>query len=88
MSRCALRARQGIGDRNRPGDGGSHILSGNVLLPDGRPAPDVKVSYSSADTFGKSTLTVVELEKYLEILPKAPNAERIKTAITDLKKQS
>lgn len=48
---------QGIGDRNRPGDGGSHILSGNVLLPDGRPAPGVKVSYSSADTFGKSTLT-------------------------------
>ena len=30
---------------------------------------------------------VLELEKYLELLPKAPNAERIKTAIADLKKQ-
>jgi len=31
---------------------------------------------------------VTELEKYLELLPKAPNAERIRTAIADLKKQS
>lgn len=31
---------------------------------------------------------VTELEKYLELLPKAPNADRIRTAIADLKKQS
>ena len=29
-----------------------------------------------------------ELEKYVELAPKAPNAERIKTVIADLKKQS
>lgn len=31
---------------------------------------------------------VLELEKYLELLPKAPNAERIRSAIADLKKQT
>lgn len=31
---------------------------------------------------------VDQLQKYLEILPKAPNADRIKSAIADLKKQS
>lgn len=31
---------------------------------------------------------VTELEKYLELLPKAPNADRIKSAIADLKKQT
>lgn len=31
---------------------------------------------------------VVELEKYLELVPKAPNAERIRSAIADLKKQT
>jgi len=36
----------------------------------------------------KNTEAIVELEKYLEMLPKAPNAERIKTAIADLKKQT
>lgn len=35
----------------------------------------------------KNAAAVVELEKYLELLPKAPNADRIKTAIADLKKQ-
>jgi Tfp pilus assembly protein PilF len=30
---------------------------------------------------------VTELEKYLELVPKAPNAERIKAAIAELKKQ-
>lgn len=29
-----------------------------------------------------------ELEKYLELVPKAPNAERLKTTITDLKKKA
>ena len=31
---------------------------------------------------------VLELEKYLELLPKAPNAERIRSAIAGLKKQT
>lgn len=31
---------------------------------------------------------IAELQKYIELLPKAPNAERIKTVIADLKKQS
>lgn len=36
----------------------------------------------------KNAEAVSELEKYLELLPKAPNADRIKSAIADLKKQS
>jgi Tfp pilus assembly protein PilF len=36
----------------------------------------------------KNAEAVTELEKYLLLLPKAPNAERIKTAIADLKKQT
>jgi len=35
----------------------------------------------------KTAEAVSELEKYLELLPKAPNAEKIKAAIADLKKQ-
>ncbi|HUR98023.1 MAG TPA: tetratricopeptide repeat protein [Pyrinomonadaceae bacterium] len=35
----------------------------------------------------KNVDAVTELEKYLELLPKAPNADRIKSAIADLKKQ-
>jgi TolA-binding protein len=35
----------------------------------------------------KNAEAVTELEKYLELLPKAPNADKIKTAIADLKKQ-
>jgi TolA-binding protein len=34
----------------------------------------------------KNAEAAAELEKYLELLPKAPNADRIKTAIADLKK--
>jgi tetratricopeptide (TPR) repeat protein len=36
----------------------------------------------------KNADAVTELEKYLELLPKAPNAERIRSAIADLKKQT
>ena len=36
----------------------------------------------------KNAEAVTELEKYLELLPKAPNADRIRTAIADLKKQT
>ena len=36
----------------------------------------------------KNAEAATELEKYLDLLPKAPNADRIKTAIADLKKQS
>jgi len=31
---------------------------------------------------------IAELQKYLDLVPKAPNAERVKTAIADLKKKS
>jgi tetratricopeptide (TPR) repeat protein len=34
----------------------------------------------------KNAEAINELEKYLELLPKAPNAARIKSAIADLKK--
>ena len=34
---------QGIGDRNRPSEGGSHNITGRVYLPNGRPAGGVKV---------------------------------------------
>ncbi|MGH9819912.1 MAG: tetratricopeptide repeat protein, partial [Pyrinomonadaceae bacterium] len=47
---------QGIGDRNRPGNGGSATISGKVTMPDGTPAKDVKVSISSAD-INTSTFT-------------------------------
>src|SRR5690348_14152954 len=40
---------QGIGDRNRPSSGGSHVISGKVRLPDGKPAVNVKVSLSNTD---------------------------------------
>ncbi len=36
----------------------------------------------------KKDEAISELEKYLELLPKAPNADRIRTAIADLKKAS
>lgn len=36
----------------------------------------------------KNPEAIVELEKYLELVPKAPNADRIKSAIAGLKKQS
>jgi tetratricopeptide (TPR) repeat protein len=47
---------QGIGDRNRPSSGGSHIITGKVFLPNGRPAQGVRVSLSGADfTSGNAT---------------------------------
>jgi len=50
---------QGIGDRNRPGNGGSATISGKVTMPDGMPAKNVKVSISSAD-INTSTYTNVD----------------------------
>jgi len=43
---------QGIGDRNRASgsEGGNFSIQGRVIMPDGRPAKDVKVSISSTDT--------------------------------------
>ena len=47
---------QGIGDRNRASSGGTHIISGKVLLPDGRPATGVRVNLSGGDfTQGNTT---------------------------------
>ena len=48
---------QGIGDRNRPNEGGNHIISGRVYLPNGTPAVGVRVSFSSTDLPGNSTST-------------------------------
>jgi len=45
----ALAAAQGIGDRNRPSSGGSHVISGKVRLPDGKPALNVRVTLSNTD---------------------------------------
>jgi regulator of sirC expression with transglutaminase-like and TPR domain len=36
----------------------------------------------------KNVEAVSELEKYLELVPKAPNANRVRSAIADLKKLS
>src|SRR3982751_7002860 len=48
---------QSIGDRNRPNEGGNHVITGRVYLPNGKPAPGVRVSFSSPDIFGSSTTT-------------------------------
>jgi Tfp pilus assembly protein PilF len=40
---------QGIGDRNRPSSGGSHVISGKVRLPDGSAATGVRVTLSNTD---------------------------------------
>ena len=43
---------QGIGDRNRASgsEGGNFSIQGRVIMPDGTPAKDVKVTISSTDT--------------------------------------
>jgi hypothetical protein len=48
---------QGIGDRNRPSSGGSHIISGKVRLPDGRPAVNVRVTVNNTDIGSSSQST-------------------------------
>ena len=55
---AAARA-QGIGDRNRPADsnGGIYSIQGRVILPDGKPAENVKVSITSADGPGIALVT-------------------------------
>jgi len=46
---ASLTFAQGIGDRNRPSSGGTHIISGKVRLPDGRPATGARVTVSNTD---------------------------------------
>jgi Tfp pilus assembly protein PilF len=50
---------QGIGDRNRAADsgGGNYTIQGRVYLPDGKPAPDVKVEIVNPDAPGLSFFT-------------------------------
>ncbi len=50
---------QGIGDRNRAADGGdgNFGLQGRVILPDGKPAVNARVSISSAESPGSSSVT-------------------------------
>jgi len=40
---------QGIGDRNRPSSGGTHVVSGKVRLPDGSPAVGARVTLNNTD---------------------------------------
>ena len=53
---------QGIGDRNRPaGSGdGRYSIQGKIYLPDGKPAVNAKVSVTSADSPGSSTMSDVD----------------------------
>lgn len=51
---------QGIGDRNRPAGRGTYKIVGKVYLPDGRPAQDVTVSASGAETSGLSARTDID----------------------------
>src|SRR5215510_12785435 len=48
---------QGIGDRNRPSSGGTHVVSGRVRLPDGRPAINARVTLSNTDMVSSSQTT-------------------------------
>jgi len=50
---------QGIGDRNRPADGGdgSYGLQGRVYLPNGKPAVNASVAINSADSIPVNTRT-------------------------------
>ena len=51
---------QGIGDRNRPAGRGTYKIVGKVYLPDSRPAQDVSVSASGAETSGVSSRTDID----------------------------
>ncbi len=55
----ALANGQGVGDRNRPADGGdgSYGLQGRVYLPNGKPAVNASVSINSADSIPVNTRT-------------------------------
>jgi TolA-binding protein len=50
---------QGIGDRNRASDsgGGNYSIQGRVYMPDGRPAPNVRVEITNPDAPGTSFVT-------------------------------
>jgi len=50
---------QGIGDRNRASgsEGGNFSIQGRVIMPDGTPSKNVKVSISSTDT---NTFTITD----------------------------
>jgi len=48
---------QGIGDRNRPSSGGTHVVSGKVRLPDGRPAVNARVVLSNTDIGASQQMT-------------------------------
>ncbi len=48
---------QGYGDRNRPAGRGTYRITGRVLLPDGRPANDIRVSANSMESTGSDART-------------------------------
>ena len=72
LSVISLSLGQGIGDRNRKG--GEKLDMAHLYLGQ---------VYSQKR---KNAEAISELEKYLEMVPKAPNADRIKQAIEQLKK--
>jgi tetratricopeptide (TPR) repeat protein len=49
LSVISLSFGQGIGDRNRPNSGGTHIVSGKVRLPDGAAAVGARVTLNNTD---------------------------------------
>lgn len=69
-------------------DAAESILKKTVSTPAGEKMPLAHLYLGQIYMQKKRNAdAVTELEKYLELLPKAPNADRIKTAIADLKKQ-
>lgn len=70
-------------------DAAEAILKKTVATPAGEKMPLAHLYLGQIYAQKKKNAdAVTELEKYLELVPKAPNADRIKTAIADLKKQS
>lgn len=51
---------QGIGDRNRPAGRGNYRITGQVYLPDGKPAKDVDVNATGSEFSGYSTRTDID----------------------------
>lgn len=62
-------AAQGIGDRNRPADGGNGRfgIQGRVILPNGRPAVGARVSVSGADMISGNVSSVTNQDGVFQV---------------------
>lgn len=60
---------QGIGDRNRPADGGNGRfgIQGRVILPSGRPAVGARISISSADMVSGNVSAVTNQDGVFQV---------------------